>query len=153
MFSSMKRLILLSIGVLVTFVQALAADGWLTDFEQAKAKAQESHKPILALFTGSDWCPGCIRLQKEVLGTPEFTDYTAKNVVLLEVDFPIKKELPKEQKKANQKLESKYDIDGYPTFIVIDPKGKKVATIDVLTDDAKQLVAKIEQAVKKAPKS
>src|SRR5436190_3565139 len=126
----MKRVILLTIGLLVGIAQVLASDTWLTSYDEAKAKAQEANKPILALFTGSDWCPGCKRLHKEVLITPEFSDYAAKNVVLLEVDFPMKKEQSDAQKKANEKLQDKYGVDGYPTMVVINEKGKKVGTIE-----------------------
>jgi thioredoxin-related protein len=38
---------------------------WLTDFSAAKKKAKEENKPILMLFTGSDWCPWCIKWEKE----------------------------------------------------------------------------------------
>ena len=34
-----------------------AADGWLVDFEKAKAQAAKEGKSILKEFTGSDSCP------------------------------------------------------------------------------------------------
>ncbi|MED5278251.1 MAG: thioredoxin family protein, partial [Verrucomicrobiota bacterium] len=40
-----------------------AADGWLVDFEKAKAQAAKEGKSILMEFTGSDWCPPCIQLE------------------------------------------------------------------------------------------
>jgi len=37
---------------------------WQTDFDLAKKQAKEENKPILMLFTGSDWCPPCKMLKK-----------------------------------------------------------------------------------------
>ena len=39
---------------------------WLTNYEAAKAEATAKHKRILALFTGSDWCPSCMKFEAEV---------------------------------------------------------------------------------------
>jgi hypothetical protein len=40
----------------------------------------------------------------QVFSRPEFADYSAKNLVLLEVDFPQGKKQSAEQKAANEKL-------------------------------------------------
>ena len=99
---------------------------WLTDLPQAQAKAKTENKQVLLDFTGSDWCGWCIKFNKEVLSTPEFAEYAAKNLVLVEVDFPRRKEQSAELKKANQALGSKYNVNGYPTFVVLSKDGKEV---------------------------
>ncbi len=50
---------------------------------------------VLLDFTGSDWCPWCIRLDKEIFSTSEFKDYAKENLVLVELDFPQGKTLPR----------------------------------------------------------
>ena len=45
---------------------------WHTDMNKAVALSNKIKKPMLLFFTGSDWCGWCVRLQKEVLKTPEF---------------------------------------------------------------------------------
>jgi thioredoxin-related protein len=77
-------------------------------------------------FTGSDWCGWCIKFKKEVLDTQEFKDYAAKNVVLVEVDFPNKKAQSDDLKKANAALGKQYKVDGYPTLVVLDKDGKEI---------------------------
>ena len=37
---------------------------WLTNFDEAKAKATNEHKNILLVFSGTDWCAPCIKLDK-----------------------------------------------------------------------------------------
>ncbi len=95
---------------------------WRTDFESAKGQAHSEKKLLLMLFTGSDWCPPCMMLQKEVFSKPEFAQYAAEHLVLLEVDFPRRKNLSNEQRAANAKVAQQYGIEGFPTVIVLDPK-------------------------------
>ena len=99
---------------------------WLTSLDQAKAESQKSGKPILADFTGSDWCGWCIKLHKEVFDTQEFKEWAAKSVVLLEVDFPRKKAQDDATKQAYQALAKKYVIKGYPTIIFMSADGTKM---------------------------
>src|SRR6266478_4278624 len=101
----------IAIGLLASWallLQAGAEEQWLTDLPKAQAKAKEEKKLVLMDFTGSDWCGFCIKLNKEVFSKPEFTEYAKKNLVLVEVDFPTKKELSAAQKKANAALKEKY---------------------------------------------
>ncbi len=103
---------------------------WHTDLAKAQAQARTSNKKVLINFTGSDWCGYCIRLQKEVFATPEFQEFAQKNLVLVEVDFPRRKTLPKAQKAANEKLKTEYQIRGFPTLVILDSEGKKLGEIE-----------------------
>src|ERR1035441_3153947 len=118
-----------TIGLLAlcALLQAGAAElKWLTDLPKAQAEAKEKNKQVLLDFTGSDWCGWGIKFNRVVLGTPEFAEYAAKNLVLVEVDFPHKKEQSAQLQKANKALGSKYNVDGYPTFVVLNKEGKEV---------------------------
>ena len=69
----MKNILIVSCLLLGTInLYSQENDGWLVDFEKAAELSIKSGKPILANFTGSDWCGWCIRLQKEVFITPKF---------------------------------------------------------------------------------
>ena len=104
-----------------------AAEGWGTNFEEAKAAAAKDNKDILMDFTGSDWCGWCIKLQKEVFTKDGFKQEAPKHFVLLELDFPQKTELPKELKEQNEKLQETYAIEGFPTILLTDAKGRPYA--------------------------
>ena len=78
--------------------------GWTTDFEAAKAQAKEEGKALLVDFTGSDWCPPCKALHKDVLSKKSFIDSAKKDFVLVELDFPRKGNQSKELKAQNKKL-------------------------------------------------
>jgi thioredoxin-related protein len=111
----------------MTFWQANAAELlWLTDLPKAQAQAKAENKTVLLDFTGSDWCGWCKKFKAEALNTEEFKTYAAKNLVLVEVDFPHKTELAAELKKANTELKTKYDVKGFPTFVVLNADGKEI---------------------------
>lgn len=89
---------------------------WHLYIEDAKAVSDKTGKPILANFTGSDWCGWCIRLKKEVFNTPEFKKWAADNVVLLELDFPRRTEIPEDLKAQNASLQQAFQVRGFPTL-------------------------------------
>lgn len=101
--------------------------GWETNWEAAKEKSKATQKPILINLTGSDWCGWCIKIEKEIFSKKEFQDFAAENLVLMEADFPRKKELPAELKKQNDALKKEYLAGGYPTVYLLDSEGKKLS--------------------------
>ena len=129
----MKKFAMGLLAVLALLGVNAAASEWLTDLPKVQAQAKEEKKMVLLDFTGSDWCGWCIKLHNEVFSKPEFAEYARKNLVLVEVDFPRKKKLGAEQKKANEALQQKYKIEGYPTIIVLNGEGKKIGELGLGT--------------------
>ena len=124
---------------------------WLTDLPKALAKAKADKKMVLMDFTGSDWCPGCIELHKKILSTPEFEKYADKNLVLVVVDFPQKTVQTEELKKANKALAEKYNVDGFPTIIVLDSDGAQINKQDGYEDQSpKDFIATLDKLKKKS---
>ena len=97
-------------------------EGWTTDLDKALAKAKAEKKNVLVEFTGSDWCPPCIAMRKNVFSKKEFVDAASKKFILVELDFPKGDE---EVKKKNEPLAEKYKIEGFPTVILLSPNGKE----------------------------
>jgi thioredoxin-related protein len=122
---------------------------WLTDLPQAEAVAKKEHKLVMMAFTGSDWCPDCMRLRKEVFAQPEFAEYAAKNLVPVEVDFPHKKEQSAGQKKANLALREEYKVHAYPTVIVLNGEGVKLGELEYDTGGPKAFIGQLEKLEKK----
>ena len=91
-------------------------DGWLLNFDKAAELSMKTGKPILANFTGSDWCGWCIRLKKEVFVTPAFKKWAKENVILLELDYPRRAPQTEEIKKQNRELQQFFKVRGYPTL-------------------------------------
>ena len=109
------------------WLQAPAADlNWGTDLSKALAQAKADRKMVLLDFTGSDWCGWCIKFEQDTLSTAKFADYAKSHLELVLVDFPNKKPQSDALKAANAALQTKYDVGGYPTFILLNAEGKEV---------------------------
>lgn len=145
---------LLTFGFIITLAARALAAGptWLTDLPKAQAQAKTEGKLLLMNFTGSDFCSSCMRLHKEIFPTKEFTEYAQKRLVLMELDFPLKKKQPEALKAANAALQKQFKVDGYPTLLVLDAAGKKLGEVDFDLFDAspKDLIAAIEKLAPKA---
>jgi thioredoxin-related protein len=103
-----------------------AKPGWLENFEAAKTRAAVEKKHILLDFTGSDWCGWCVKIDKEIFAKPDFKAFSAKSLLLVELDFPQSKQLPAEVKAQNDALGRQFKVNGYPTLVLLDSTGKEV---------------------------
>jgi len=123
----MYKLFSITLISLLTLGASLSAgEGWMTNFEAAKAKAVAENKPLLLDFTGSDWCPPCMMLDKEVFSKKAFFDFAEANLVLVKLDFPRSKKQSAELKSQNEALARKYGIEGFPTIMILSPEGELV---------------------------
>jgi len=104
-----------------------AGDGWMTDFAAAKKKAAAENKDLLVEFTGSDWCPPCKMLNKNVFSKPEFVKNASEKFVLVALDFPNEKQLPAAEKAQNDKLIALYGVQSFPTVLLCDASGMPYA--------------------------
>ena len=146
----MKRIaVLLFAGLLAASLPAAEAN-WGTDLPAALTQAKKEKKVVLMDFTGSDWCPPCKALNKEVFSSKEFADYAKDNLVLVELDFPRTKQQSAALKKANQALSEKYGIQGFPTVIVLNGDGKQLwKQVGYTPGGSKAFLAEVEKARKK----
>lgn len=123
----MKKILItlfLVIGSMTVQAQELT---WHTDMKKAMEVSKKTKKPMMLFFTGSDWCGWCIRLQKEVLTTPEFAKWAKDNVVLVELDFPRRTPQTPEIRQQNMELQQTLQVQGYPTvwFVNATKKGEQ----------------------------
>jgi thiol-disulfide isomerase/thioredoxin len=125
-------------------LSALAAPEWLTDLDAAKAKGVKEGKPVLVDFTGSDWCPPCKALHKNVFMSAEFAAEASK-YVLVELDYPRTTPQPPELKAKNRELQQQFGITGFPTVLLIDAKSGDVfgKTVGFGGDSAKAYLSKL----------
>jgi protein disulfide-isomerase len=91
-------------------------DGWLVDVNEAYQLQEQTGKPILANFTGSDWCGWCKRLKSSVFVKDEFQEWADDNVILLELDFPRRFQLPDDIQQQNYQMAQALGVRGYPTI-------------------------------------
>lgn len=97
------------------------SQNWLINFDEAKQIAQLNNQKIVLVFSGSDWCAPCIKLEKEIWDTEEFITYSKSNFVMLRADFPRRKKnaLALELQKHNNNLAEIYNKNGYFPLVVV----------------------------------
>lgn len=111
-----------TVAALTASAFASTPKGWSTDLNKAIEQAKTENKSVLVEFTGSDWCPPCIAMRKNVFSKKEFVDAASKKFVLVELDFP---KGDKELSEKNQPLADKFRIEGFPTVVLLDYEGKE----------------------------
>lgn len=126
----------------------LSAQEWRTDWDTAKVEAEQSNKKLILVFSGSDWCIPCIKLEKEIWENSSFIQYAEQHYVLFRADFPKRKKnkLPETIQQLNDRLASEYNPKGYfPLVVVLDTQGKVKGQLgyEKLTPEA--YIALIEQ--------
>ena len=111
--------------ILIFAGSSFAGEGWLVSFEKAKAQAAKEGKPILMEFTGSDWCPPCKALHKNVLVKDVFKKEMPKHYILLKLDNPRdKSKQTPEEIEQYKKLSKEYKVTGVPSIFLADAEGK-----------------------------
>jgi thioredoxin-related protein len=141
-----QRIFAASMAALLISAAARAAD-WTEDYAAGLARAKKEHKLLVLDFTGSDWCVWCKRTDREVFETQKFKDYADRNLVLVKVDFPNAIPQTDELKAQNNRLKEKYEIEGYPTLVVLDPSEKVVVKqVGYLEGGPEAFIAEIPKA-------
>jgi thiol-disulfide isomerase/thioredoxin len=96
---------------------------WLANYTEAANQAKAENKPIVVLFTGTSWCPACMKLEAEVLKRPEFARGVGNNFVFLKAEFNDYSEEGMRNSPYRSLME-RYNVNAYPTFVVIDAAGQ-----------------------------
>jgi serine/threonine-protein kinase len=116
--------------------QALVADlrkkskilSWTEDFEAAKAQAAREKKDLFLWFTGTDWAEHAVVFKKTYLSREEFFDYAQQHFVMVEMDYPMHRPKTKHFPTVHE-LQSRWQIQGYPTLILADGAGRAYGTL------------------------
>ena len=120
----LMKSIFLTLASLAIFTAVATAAGkdWMTDIDSAVKVAKEKNKAVLVEFTGSDWCPPCIMMDKKVFSQSSFVSKASEDFILVKIDIPRSNP---ELSEKNSKVLNKYKVQGVPTVILMDKEGKE----------------------------
>jgi thiol-disulfide isomerase/thioredoxin len=122
---------------------------WMKSYSDAVAMSQSSSKPIVILFTGTGWCPACMKLEREVLSNPEFAQAVGQKFVFLKAEFPDYNESAV-MASPYKPLVDRYGINAFPTIVVINANGQQLYTVNYREGGpqmyAQELLQKLNQA-------
>lgn len=124
MMKAITWLATVSVGIAVLAPSALATapDGWVANVDDAISKARDENKSVLLSFVGSDWCPPCIAMHRDVFSKTEFINKAAEQYILVHVDLPRGDEALAEK---NRPYAEKYGIEAFPTVVLLDSDGRE----------------------------
>jgi len=133
--------ILFSIGLIAQPIE---------DASEAFKIAEENNKPVLLVFSGSDWCQPCIRFKKEVLDDSAFLNFAKNKFVILKADFPQRKQLSENIFEQNEALAEKFNPQGYfPRIVLLDQNQSLISTIHYTKQSASEFIFQIESLLSK----
>lgn len=128
-----------------------SAQNWEPSYEAALLLAKETDRTLVLVFSGSDWCAPCIKLDKKIWQSDYFKKYAAENYVLYRADFPRKKKngLSEERTQANGKLSDKFNPNGYfPLVVVIDSQERILGTTSYKKLSPKEYITHLNSFLK-----
>ncbi len=118
--------------ILLFFLSATVfSQDWKPSYKEALTCSKEEDKPIILVFSGSDWCAPCIKLDKTIWQSKEFIAFSKDNYILYRADFPRKKanKLSDDLIAQNNALADKFNAKGYfPLVVVLSPQQKILGT-------------------------
>jgi thioredoxin-related protein len=141
--------------IIVLFSLLLSLVGYSQEptisMEAAKKQASSESKNIVLIFSGSDWCAPCIKLDRSIFQTDEFKKATDENWIVVKADFPKKKAnaLTAEQQKANGKLAEKYNPEGnFPKVLLLNSKGEVLGILGYEKASTTEYIEKLKAFIK-----
>ena len=130
---------------------ASVAAEWNTDFEAGLKQARETRRPILLDFTGSDWCGWCMKLDREILATPEFKRFADQHLVLVKIDFPMHKAQSDAEKTRNEQLAARFQVQGFPTLVLLTPDAKPCGTLGYMRGGPEAFIGRLTSLMADQP--
>ena len=121
---------------------------WLRSYSDAVALSQSTSKPIVILFTGTGWCPACMKLEREVLNRSEFAQAVGQKFVFLKAEFPDYSENAV-MASPYKPLIDRYGVEAFPTLVVVNANGQQLYTVNYREEGpqayAQELLQKLSQ--------
>jgi len=107
--------------------------------------ASELDKTILLVFAGSDWCAGCIRLEKDILSKPDFLEFANKKLIVLKADFPQRRKLTPGIREQNAQLAEMYNPNGiFPYVLLLDAEEAVITSLVYNNQSSSQFIEEIK---------
>lgn len=95
---------------------------WFNDLNKGLEVAKKRNLPVMLVFSGSDWCVWCKKLDAEVFQKKEFQDYARNKFVSVLLDTPR----AMMQSRPHGAVMAKYGVTGFPGVVFIDHAGQLI---------------------------
>ena len=120
----MSQKLLILLFFLGTFFAKSQSLFWNTSVVDAIELSNSQRKPLLIFFTASGTSD---KIHNEIFKSPDFASWSAKNVILVKLDFSDANVSP-EQKEQNNSLRTAFGIDEFPQVCYATASARKGKT-------------------------
>lgn len=110
---------------------------WVESYEEGLEKAQKENKNMLILITAPSWCGYCRVLENDVLSKGEVQDHIIKNFIPIKI------------LDTNYDDIKKFTFEGYPTVLIYNPEGSKIAEPYIYTYKSEDFIENTEKYIRK----
>ena len=117
-----------------------SAQFWNLDTREAFSKAVAENKPLFVDYFAS-WCFPCMEMEKGTFSDPGLRRYLKEHFV------PLKIDCTQETAQCKEMVE-KYSVIGWPTFLILNPKGEVVESLvgkSLTANELKNILEKTKQ--------
>ncbi len=114
------------------------------DYDKAEAIAKVFNKPMIVLFTGSDWDSGSQKFIHRILADSAFYDVLKKDFVFAHIDFPEIETHSQGAIERNKELKSQFTVEAFPTMIILDKDQHEISRAGLFSEDPEQLAAHLK---------
>jgi thioredoxin-related protein len=144
-------LFLVMVGSAQTITQLDTAI-WQKDYAAALSQSKETGKPVLMVFSGSDWCKPCIMLREQIFVQDGFSEWAKNNVVCVCLDFPAQKKnrLPQVLQEQNESLAERFNPNGiFPLVVLLNSNETVLGSLGYLDVAPVEYIKEIEKITNK----
>ena len=139
------------LAALVSIQSALSCDiSDDTNFAASAALANKANRALLLAFIGTDWSISSLKLDREVFDQPEFADNSNYNFVLCKLHFYQTQERLPETIRQNEELATKYNIQEFPTVVVLSSDGREIGRFGYVPGGVKAFAAAVNAIVSRS---
>jgi protein disulfide-isomerase len=121
-----------------------------TNFARSAELAKSTNRPLLLAFIGTDWSISSLKLDREVFDQPEFADNSTYNFLVCKLHFYQTQERLPETIRQNEELATKYNIQEFPTVVVLSPDGREIGRLGYVPGGVKAFAASLNAIIAKS---
>lgn len=118
---------------------------------EAKAAAQAGQRDIMVLYTGSDWCPACVYLEKQILTQPAFEKAFGDRLVLLEELLArtpaVRSRIRDADMQRRMREMDAYRITSLPCVVLLDAQGRPYALVQGVDQTVNDYIGRLREAM------
>jgi thioredoxin-related protein len=138
------------LGAIVSVQSVLSCDvSDDTNFPRAAALAKSTKRPLLLAFIGTDWSISSLKLDREVFDQADFADDSKYNFVLCKLHFYQTQERSPETVRQNEELATRYDVQEFPTVVVLSPDGQEIGRLGYIPGGVTAFAAAVSAVTEK----